>query len=134
MKTKLTFEEWMGTIKVPYMQNPKVKLYENPTPKEILQLTKEDYGVYRAFLLPNGKMIAWAQTIHNEIYKQVPETKGGIPVTIKPTGTKADIKMTDFLNKAVPNWNKDDIVKRVKNHKRLKYMYQNMTVGFYDEM
>lgn len=134
MKSFLTFlkEEWYQSFKVPSLKEP-LEIYKNPSRKEIMQLAKQDFDTFRAFLMDDGNMYAWSRAIHGQAHKSLKLGGNMIPVSIDIFGQTGMIKVTDFINSS--NWgdHREKVAEKIRSNRHLNKLFSKLKIEYYNQ-
>ena len=133
MKTyKALREDWFKSSKSTWNKK-EVKIYKNPTFKELAEAQYDGRGGFRAFIMPNGNMFAWGTEFHQIIRKNLKEYNNKtIPITgtFKGRGS-VDITLSNdilYSNSVYSFFDIEDIAELVRSNRHLKKLFSKIDV------
>lgn len=133
MKTfKQLREKWIQSVPSPYMPKEAhviIDVFKNPSKKEVIECTKANYseGNFRAFLMDNGEMYAWASggMVHEDMHHEIKGiNRKYIPIvgSIRGYGVMCRIS-GDIYHTIHKKIKREDAEEMVKEHKLLNRLF-----------
>lgn len=124
-------EKWIKTVPSYFKRGHNTDVFFNPNYKEILQISKEGYEGFRAFLLNGGDMYAWGDATHFDIKKEILKTnkRNIIPIRCEVNGKTAGVKISPDIDETnFASYSLDKVAGIIKEHRQMKRHFSNIIV------